>query len=305
MPEKLEHISVCVCTYKRREFLTRLIDELKKQHTDGLFSYSVVVADNDPEKSAAATVAELQKETTFPIRYCSESTRGIAWARNRVVVNADGDYLAFIDDDEFPSPIWLVELFKTCREYDTDGVFGPVKRHFDVIPPNWMLKSKFYDRRVNPTGTPVEWQEARTGNVLLKRSVVGNDSTPFRTEFRVGEDQDFFRRKMEEGCKFVWCAEAEAFETVPPARWNRTYLIKKALLRGASAALQPSCGWISILRSLIAVPLYIVVLPFSLLLGQHRFMTILVKICDHLGKLLALIGIQPIKEAYVSEGSGA
>jgi hypothetical protein len=30
-------------------------------------------------------------------------------------------------------------------------------------------------------------------------------------------------------------------------------------------------------------------------------MTILVKLCDHLGKLLALVGIHPIKEAYVSE----
>ncbi len=305
MSEKLEHISVCICTYQRRVFLTRLIRELKKQQTEGLFSYSVVVADNDPERSASATVTELQSETPFPIKYCSEPARGIARARNCVVANADGDYLAFIDDDEFPSPVWLKELFKTCRKYETDGAFGPVKRHFDVTPPNWMLKSKFYDRRVNPTGTPVEWQEARTGNVLLKRSVVGDDPAPFRTEFRVGEDQDFFRRRMEAGCKFVWCAEGEAFETVPPARWNRTYLIKKALLRGASAALQPSCGLKSILRSLIAVPLYSVALPFSLFLGQHRFMTILVKICDHLGKLLALAGIQPINEAYVSEGSGA
>jgi succinoglycan biosynthesis protein ExoM len=301
----IEHISVCVCTYKRRDFLTRLIRELKRQETEGLFSYSVVVADNDAERSAAGVVAELQLKTPFEIKYTWEPNRGIAYARNRVVASARGDYLAFIDDDEFPSPVWLVTLFKTCREYKTDGVFGPVKRHFDVVPPKWMLRSKFYDRRVNPTGTPVEWQEARTGNVLLKRSVIGDDPAPFRTEFRVGEDQDFFRRKMDEGRKFVWCAEAEAFETVPPVRWKRSYLIKKALLRGSSAALQPSCGFGSILRSIIAVPLYALALPFSLLIGQHRFMTILVKMCDHLGKLLALAGIQPIKEAYVSEGSGA
>ena len=110
---------------------------------------------------------------------------------------------------------------------------------------------------------------------------------------------------MEEGRKFVWCAEAEAFETVPPVRWKRSYLVKKALLRGSSAALQPSCGVASIMRSLIAVPLYLIALPFSLLLGQHRFMMNLVSMCDHLGKLLALLGIQPIKEAYVSEGAGA
>jgi len=301
--EKLEHISVCICTYQRRDFLIRLISELKKQKTEGLFTYSAVVADNDPEQSAFGVVTELQSKTPFEIKYAAEPKRGIANARNRVIASSDGDYLAFIDDDEFPSPIWLLMLFKTCREYKTDGAFGPVKRHFDVDPPKWMLRSKFYDRRVNATGTPVQWQEARTGNVLLKKAVIGEDPVPFRPEFRVGEDQDFFRRKMEEGRKFVWCAEAEAFETVPPARWKRSYLVRKALLRGSSAALQPSCGFASIVRSIVAVPLYALALPFTLLLGQHRFMTTLVSMCDHLGKLLALVGIQPIKEAYVSEGS--
>jgi succinoglycan biosynthesis protein ExoM len=298
----VNQISVCVCTYKRREFLIRLVKELKNQRTEGLFSYSLVVADNDPEQSAAATISELQACVPFAIKYCAEPNRGIARARNRVIANAEGEYLALIDDDEFPSPVWLLMLFKTCQQYKTDGAFGPVKRHFDVPPPNWMLKSKLYDRTVHPTGTPVDWTEARTGNVLIKKSVIGDDPAPFRPEFRVGEDQDFFRRKMKEGRIFVWCAEAEAFETVPPARWQRSYLMKKALLRGASAALQPTCGIMSILRSLAAVPVYALALPFSLLFGQHHFVTILVKLCDHAGKLMAVAGIEPIKEAYVSEG---
>jgi hypothetical protein len=167
-----------------------------------------------------------------------------------------------------------------------------------------MVRSQFYDRRVNPTGIRVEWPEARTGNVLLRKEVLNGDEAPFRPEFRVGEDQDFFRRKMEQGFAFVWSSDAVAFEVVPPARWNRLYLVQKALLRGACAALQPSCGVASILKSLVAVPLYTVALPFGLLLGQHRFMTLLVKLCDHLGKLLALVGIHPIKEAYVSEETG-
>jgi hypothetical protein len=147
----------------------------------------------------------------------------------------------------------------------------------------------------------VEWPEARTGNVLLKRKILTEDQSPFRPEFKVGEDQDFFRRKMEKGYKFVWSAEAVAYEVVPPARWNRMYLMKKALLRGGCAALQPSCGTASILKSLVALPMYAVALPFAFLLGQHRFMTVLVKLCDHAGKLLALVGVHPIKAAYVSD----
>jgi hypothetical protein len=54
-------------------------------------------------------------------------------------------------------------------------------------------------------------------------------------------------------------------------------------------------------KSVVAVPLYLAISPFVLLLGQHRFMALMVKICDHSGKLLMLMGINPIREEYVSE----
>jgi len=299
--QRLPHITVCVCTYKRPDLLKRLLTEVSQQVAEGRFTFSAVVADNDPERSGEATVGEILLTTPLLVNYCVEPTPGIAPTRNRAIANAIGDYVAFIDDDEFPIRRWLLILFETCIAYKVDGVFGPVKRYFDERPPTWLQKSRFYDRRVNPTGMPVEWNEARTGNVLIKRDVLFADPVPFRTEFRVGEDQDFFRRRMEAGCVFVWCAEAEAFEVIPPERWKRIYMMKKGLLRGASAALQPSCTAVSILKSALAVPLYAVLLPFVFLLGQHRFMTLLVKLCDHLGKLSAVMGFNLIKEAYVAE----
>ena len=298
--QALARISVCVCTYKRPHLLKRLLMEVIKQDTNGLFTFSIVVADNDGAKSAEATVAEIGRASAIPVKYCVEERQNIALARNKVVTNADGDYLAFIDDDEFPAPHWLLNLFLTCNQYKVDGVLGPVRRHFDQTPPAWLARSQFYERRVNPTGMGVDWQEARTGNVLLRRELVLGDPAPFRPEFRAGEDQDFFRRKMDEGRTFIWCAEAQAFETVPPVRWKRTYLLKKALLRGATAALQPN-GFGSIAKSVVAIPLYALALPFALLLGQHRFMTLLVKLCDHAGKLLMLVGINPIRGEYVAE----
>jgi len=36
-----------------------------------------------------------------------------------------------------------------------------------------------------------------------------------------------------------------------------------------------------------------------LMLGYHRFMALLIKLSDHLGRLLALLGFDPIKEPYV------
>jgi len=296
-----KHISVCICTYKRPHFLKRLLNALSSQDTGGRFTYSIVVADNDQLRSAELLVSAFAASSPIPIKYCVEPQRNIALARNKAIDNAEGDFVAFIDDDEFPAKGWLLTLLRTCQEYKVDGVLGPVKRHFDEKPPKWIVRSHFYDRRVCPTGSVVNWQEARTGNVLLKRQVFEAGTQPFRPEFRAGEDQDFFRRMIEKGLVFIWSAEAVAYETVPPARWKRMYMLRKALLRGATAALQPSCGPLNIAKSIVAVVAYTVALPFAFLLGHHLFMTLLVKVFDHLGKLLALVGINPVKEQYVTD----
>jgi succinoglycan biosynthesis protein ExoM len=300
-----KHICVCVCTYKRPEFLKRELEALDAQETGGLFTYSVVVADNDSLRSGEPVIEEFRKSPSasrhVPIRYCVELRQNIALARNKAVENADGDFVAFLDDDEFPAKDWLLTLFRVCEQYQVDGVLGGVRRQFDQAPPSWVEKGEFYKRPLRPTGLAVRWSAGRTGNVLLRKSVFTPGEAPFRPEFRHGEDQDFFRRMIDKGCRFIWCSEAITDEVIPPVRWKRAFMLKKALLRGATAALQPTVGIADVLKSVIAVPVYAVALPFALILGHHYFMTLLVKLCDHLGKLLALAGIDPIRAQYVTE----
>jgi len=180
-------------------------------------------------------------------------------------------------------------------------VLGPVKRHFDEKPPEWMMKSKFYERPEYPTGYVLGWRQGRSGNLLVKREVFSGEALPFDPEFRTGEDQDFLRRMMDKGRVFVWCNEAVVYEVVPPVRWKRSFLLKRALLRGAMEPKVATFGIRDVVRSAVAVPLYALALPFALLLGQHRFMNLLVRLCDHLGKLLALVGVHLVREEYVTD----
>jgi len=293
------HICVCICTYKRSQLLKRLLAELARQETGGLFSYSIVVSDNDQLRSAEAVVCDFTAVSSIPIKYCVEPQQNISRARNKAVENAKGDFIAFVDDDEFPADRWLLTLLKTCYEYGVDGVLGPVKRHFDEKPPNWLVKGGFYERPTHQTGFVMTWQEGRTGNLLIKTAILPAGEPPFRPEFRAGEDQDFLRRMIEKGHVFIWCNEAVVYEVVPPARWKPTYMLRKALLRGQTASLQP-LEVLDIAKSVIAIPTYAACLPFIALLGRHRFVDLLVRLFDHLGKLLGLIGINPIKEPYVA-----
>jgi succinoglycan biosynthesis protein ExoM len=301
MTDEMKHISVCVCTYKRLPFLKRLLEKLADQQTDGLFTYSIVVVDNDRFRSAEAVVLEFAAASPMPVTYCVEPRQNICLARNKAIENGPGDFLAFIDDDEFPDLRWLVALFKTCHKDGIAGVLGPVKSYFDEQPPKWVIKCKFYERPTHPTGFVIDWREGRTGNVLLKKQIFEGGELSFNPEFHRGGDTDFFRRMIEKGYVFIWCDEAVVYEVVPPARWTRTFMLKRALLRGTITLQNPNFGVGSVAKSMIAVLVYTVILPFTMMFGHHRFMDMLVRLFDHLGKLLALVGVNAVSSPYVTD----
>lgn len=290
-------ISVCICTYKRPQLLGRALAKLGKQASRGRFTYSIIVADNDCQQSARSVVEEFCTGSLIEAIYCVEPEQNIALARNRALENAKGDYVAFIDDDEFPASDWLATLLSACEKYGADGVLGPVRPWFDKPPPDWIIRGKFCERPDHATGSLLHWKQTRTGNVMFKRRVLSEISPPFRPEFgNGGEDQDFFRRLIEKGHRFIWCNEAVVHEVVPRERWKRRYMFRRALLRGQNERLFLTPG--SIVKSMIAVPLYIAILPL-LLIRHHLFMNYSIRLLDHVGRLLAAVGLRPLGTKYL------
>jgi glycosyltransferase involved in cell wall biosynthesis len=291
----VEHIAVCICTYRRPEWLRRLLVSLQEQRTDGRFTYSIVVTDNDATGSARTIVEEFARSRA-PATYCLEPVKNIAMVRNRAIEAATGNWIAFIDDDEFPISQWLHLLHQACTTHQAEGVLGPVRPHFDEEPPRWVRKCGLYDRPEHPTGYPLPWRECRTGNVLFRRDLLPADEAAFDARFdNGGEDQDFFRRLMERGARFIWCNEAVAYETVPPIRWNKKVMMQRALLRGKNTLKHADITLAGFLKSTVAVVAYGLALPILAVAGMHFFMRYLVKLCDHLGKLLAAFRINPVR----------
>lgn len=277
--------------------LRELLERLTKQLTENLFTYSVVVADNDSEQSAREVVESFVSSSQLQVKYCVEREQNIALARNKAIANATGDLIAFIDDDEFPAANWLLNLFKTRIAFGVDGVLGPVKPYFEVEPPQWIIKGKFFERPTHATGFKMSWNECRTGNVLFRKGILGKSEQPFRSEFDVaGEDVDFFRRMFEKGCEFVWSEEAVVYEVIPTFRATRTYLLRRALLRGSNFSKHPTGKLKNGVTSLIAAPVYAVALPLLMLFGQHVFIKYLIKFLDHFSRLMAFIGLKLVTE---------
>lgn len=308
MPEQTivnarDHISVCICTYRRDELLENLLRKLKCQQSDDAFEVSVVVVDNDAEAPARATVARVGREQSLDYTYDVEPDKCIAAARNRAVRLARGNYVAFIDDDEFPPAEWLLTMFHAMQLFGADGALGPVYPFFRESPPDWLVKSKLCERPVHRTGTWLHWEQTRTGNVLLKRSLFEEHGLWFDVKYRTsGSDKEYFREAMSLGYRFVAVEEAPVYEIVPPARQTKHYYLNRAIvqasnerrfrapyLKGVSKLAAP-------MKAIAALGIYGFLLPFSAFLGMHAVVLCLEKCAYHLSWLLAMVGVDLAKK---------
>jgi glycosyltransferase involved in cell wall biosynthesis len=244
-------------------------------------------------------VADFAATSKVDVKYCVEPQQNIALARNKTIENSSGDFVAFIDDDEFPTKQWLLSLLKLCDKSGVAGVLGPVLPYFDDGAPQWVVKGKFYDRPQHRTGLVLDWAQTRTGNVLLQRHLLTGDAQPFRAECVEGSDQEFFKRMMQKGHTFIWCNEAVVYEVVPPRRWKRSFLLQRALFRGIFSVRNHGFPLRLVATSLFATLAYALVLPVALALGQARFMNYVFKLTYHAGRLVAVAGFNPVN--YVSE----
>ena len=98
----------------------------------------------------------------------------------------------------------------------------------------------------------------------------------------------------------MWCAEAVCHEPVPPERTRVAYQLRRALLRGKVALNGPGGRWQGVLKSAVAVPTYAIALPVCLMMGPPVFVTYLVRAFNHLGKLLAAVGIDVVGDKYIT-----
>ncbi|MDR3566767.1 MAG: glycosyltransferase [Syntrophobacteraceae bacterium] len=294
----LPHISVCVPTFRRPVLLNRCLEAMQNQQSRG-FSYSIVVVDNDAEESARDVIDLWRERSSVPIRYEVEPVQNISLARNRAVASGEGKFIAFIDDDEYPDPTWLQEMFEAFGKIPADGFLGPVIPYYEGSPPKWLVKSGLCARRAFETGANLtNLRYMSTANVMICRNISEGEEQVFDPRYGLtgGEDSDFFDRMMKKGRRFYWCNEAVVHEAVPKRRQSRAYHLQRAMIRGLINADQLPLFGLATLKSVAAVIAYSLSLPFMALVGQHVFMKYLIRDCDHLGKLLACCGIKPVSK---------
>ncbi|MGP2490295.1 glycosyltransferase [Mesorhizobium sp. PUT5] len=224
-------IDICICTYRRPHLAQTLRSLCALDLPDGSV-VSVVVADNDTQPSARELVETVSPDLPFRLRYIHCPASNISLARNACLDAAEGDFLAFVDDDSTVSPQWLSRLVETARDTGADAVLGPVRAIYPPSAPAWMRRGDFHSTK--PAWVDGEIRTGYSGNVLLRRAsphVEGRCFDPAlgRTG---GEDTEYFSQLHRSGGRIAYARDAVVDEPVIAGRACFSWLAKRRFRSG-------------------------------------------------------------------------
>lgn len=231
-------VAICALTYRRPQGLARLLNALAELEVRPEVALRVVIVDNDADASGATTVDDARERLAVPLTYVVEPARSISIARNRAVrESVDSDFIAFIDDDEWPESDWLKELLESQALTGADIVAGGVLPSFEIEPDAWVRKGGFFDRRRHPHNESIRY--ATTSNVLIRRVCLDLVDGPFDEAFGLsgGEDTHLFAQLREAGCSIVWCDRAPVQELIAKSRVSTRWLLRREYRRGQTLSL--------------------------------------------------------------------
>jgi GT2 family glycosyltransferase len=101
-------LSAVICSYDRYDLLPDAIESLRRQDA-APSAIEIIVVDNSPDQGEAAEFG--RRYAGIPdLTYLTESTPGLANARNVALTAARGRIVAFIDNDARASPSWAGAL---------------------------------------------------------------------------------------------------------------------------------------------------------------------------------------------------
>lgn len=295
-------IAVCIATFRRPKGLARLLDGLDALRFDSIAppDIELVIVDNDPEGSAREAVEQARENTVWPVRYEHEPRRGISQARNRAVevaLSASADFLAFIDDDEVPDPVWLDELLRVQAAYNAEVVAGPVVPLLEPGVAKWIAAGGFFERPRLETGRKI--RIAITANVLVAAEVFRRDALRFDERLGTigGEDSHLFARVHRLGHRMVWADEAVVREWIPASRAEASWLLRRAYRSGGSWSMiaydldpRASTRFTRIAKGLARITQGIIAIPFGCLKGRAGLVRALQTACLGAGSVTGAFG---------------
>lgn len=113
-------VSVVVPIYNVESYLEQCVDSILAQT---LINIEVILVD-DGSPDRCGEIADAYAQKDFRVKVIHQKNEGLGSARNAGIGNASGEYIGFVDADDWVKPEMFEGLYKAAKENDADIVVG-------------------------------------------------------------------------------------------------------------------------------------------------------------------------------------
>jgi glycosyltransferase involved in cell wall biosynthesis len=188
MKDNVPLISVIIPVLDGEAYISEAIDSVLSQTWPNI---EIIVIDDGSTDGTAALIAR-----DYPdVRYLYQPNAGIGAARNRGIKRAGGDYITFLDADDYWSEDKLERQMRVFRDQpDVEMVFGHARQfHSPELTPEERARLPIANRLM-PAELPA--------TLLCRRGLFGHVGL-FETHLRVGQDMSWIMRARDLKVKIV------------------------------------------------------------------------------------------------------
>jgi len=224
LENKLPFFSIVIPTYGRNQQLAVCLERLTSLEYPR-DRFEVIVVDDGSKAPPSAVVTSFSGRLN--VQLCTQLHAGPAGARNTGAKQAQGEFLAFIDDDTAPHKDWLLALASRFRENPDRAVFG---RAANVLFENCystasQLLTDFLCTYYNTDSRQAKFLTSSNLALPLERflTIKGFDTT---FPLAGGEDREFCDRWLSQGYKVTYAEEVKVDHAHPltlPAFWRQHF----------------------------------------------------------------------------------
>ncbi len=218
-----ELVSIIVPVYKTERYLCRCVNSIKRQDYREL--EIILIDDGSPDNSGM--LCEELAQTDNRIRVIHKENGGLSSARNAGIEAAKGDYLCFVDSDDYIRTDFVSTLIGVIRQYGAD-----IARidYIEVFTEDYTAKSvsvgaKLYSNQ-DVERAYLELRVDRVCVCMYSRVLIGKTRFP---EGKTSEDIPFNFEIFRKAKRFVYLPEPKYFywhnpESISNGPLNRNYL---------------------------------------------------------------------------------
>jgi glycosyltransferase involved in cell wall biosynthesis len=241
------NVTIAIPTYNRTDYLPALLERLRSQTGVETLSWEIWVIDNNSGDRTAEVVQSIQAtwDCAAPLHYGVELQQGAAYARQRAVEVAQGEWIGFLDDDVMPAEDWIAQAVKFVQAHPQAGaIAGSIQGAFETEPPDYIAcvesflairnygdRSRlFHPKRFDLPTTAALWvrRTAWLESVPKQLLLVGRVG---QTHLG-GEDYELLLHLHQRGWELWYCPALNAVHQIPAHRLEPDYLMSLARSSG-------------------------------------------------------------------------